>query len=240
MISEYESLLCTALSGKSYSEIRRVVIAIRRDAVVRGVSVRDSVLGDSVAEPISTMYLGGGTPSQLTTAQLEQLFLYINKVYGNQAEEVTIEANPDDVTPEFAATLSRLGINRVSMGAQTFDDARLRFLHRRHTAAQVPIAVQRLRDAGIHNISVDLMYGFPNETLADWQHDIEAALALNVEHISAYCLMIEEGTVLYQWSMVNSQWSMDEELERQMYELLIERLTDLQLRTPRSSFSSQQ
>ena len=194
------------------------------DAVCHEMELRS--ISDDFTEPISTVYLGGGTPSQLTTAQLEQLFLYINKVYGNQAEEITIEANPDDVTQEFAATLSRLGINRVSMGAQTFDDARLRFLRRRHTAAQVPIAVQRLRDAGIHNISVDLMYGFPNETLDDWQHDIEAALALNVDHISAYCLMIEEGTVLYQWSMVNNQWSMDEELERQMYELLIERLTD--------------
>ena len=193
------------------------------DAVCHEMELRN-VLGD-VTEPISTVYIGGGTPSQLTAAQLEQLFIYINKVYGNQAEEITIEANPDDVTPDFAATLSRLGINRVSMGAQTFDDARLRFLHRRHTAAQVPIAVQRLRDAGIHNISVDLMYGFPNETLADWQHDIEAALALNVEHISAYCLMIEEGTVLYQWSMVNGQWSINEELEREMYELLIDRLT---------------
>ena len=195
-----------------------------------------NVLGD-VTEPISTVYIGGGTPSQLTAAQLEQLFIYINKVYGNQAEEITIEANPDDVTPEFAATLPRLGINRVSMGAQTFDNVRLHFLHRRHTAAQVPIAVQRLRDAGIHNISVDLMYGFPNETITDWQHDIEAALALNVEHISAYCLMIEEGTPLAKMmrsgdcpsceerSGLQGDCPLNEELEREMYELLIDRLT---------------
>ena len=205
------------------------------DAVCHEMELRN-VLGD-VTEPISTVYIGGGTPSQLTAAQLEQLFIYINKVYGNQAEEITIEANPDDVTPDFAAILSRLGINRVSMGAQTFDDARLHFLHRRHTAVQVPIAVQRLRDAGIHNISVDLMYGFPNETLADWQHDIEAALALNVEHISAYCLMIEEGTPLAKMmrsgdcpsceerSGLQGDCPLNEELEREMYELLIDRLT---------------
>ena len=190
------------------------------DAVCREMELRH-VLSDRIAEPISTVYLGGGTPSQLTTAQLEQLFLFINKVYGNQAEEVTIEANPDDVTPEFAATLSRLGINRVSMGAQTFDDARLRFLRRRHTAAQVPIAIQRLRDAGICNISVDLMYGFPDETLIDWQRDIDAALALNVEHISAYCLMIEEGTPLARLGIEPC----DEETERTMYYELIDRLT---------------
>ena len=208
------------------------------DAVCREMELR-TVLDGFGAEPpsISTVYIGGGTPSQLTTAQIEQLFIYINKVYGNQAEEVTIEANPDDVTPEFAATLPQLGINRVSMGAQTFDDARLRFLHRRHTAAQVPVAVQRLRDAGIHNISIDLMYGFPNETLNDWQHDINAVLALNVEHLSAYCLMIEEGTPLAKMmrsgdcpsceerSGLQGDCPLNEELEREMYELLIDRLT---------------
>ena len=189
---------------------------------------------------IDTIYLGGGTPSQLTSHQLHQLFIYINKVYGQKPEangqkpEITIEVNPDDVTPEFAATLSQLPINRVSMGAQTFDDERLRFLRRRHTAAQVPEAVRLLRDAGIRNISIDLMYGFPNETFDDWQHDIDAAVALDVEHLSAYCLSIEEGTPLYEQmrneklEMKNGEMINDktEELERQMYELLMDKLTD--------------
>lgn len=176
---------------------------------------------------IDTIYLGGGTPSQLTPDQLRQLFLYINKVYENQAVEVTIEMNPDDVTPAFAEILPRLGINRVSMGAQTFDNERLRFLHRRHTATQVRQAVTALRNAGIHNISIDLMYGFPGETLDDWQRDIEAALSLDVEHISAYCLMVEEGTALYErLKMKDEKLKMpNEELERQMYELLIDKLT---------------
>ena len=180
---------------------------------------------------IDTIYLGGGTPSQLTIPQLEQLFLYINKVYpltthhSPLTPEITIEMNPDDVTPEYAAVLPQLGINRVSMGAQTFDDERLRFLHRRHTSSQVPQAVKILRDAGIQNISIDLMYGFPNETLKDWERDIDAALALGVEHISAYCLMIEEGTPLWKLTIENGEWRIDEELERQMYELLIDKLT---------------
>ena len=155
---------------------------------------------------IDTIYLGGGTPSQLTMDQLRQIFIYINKVYSlpsiqggaGGGSEVTIECNPDDVTDEFAEGLTILPVNRVSMGVQTFSDERLRFLHRRHTAAQAIEAVARLRKAGIRNISIDLMYGFPSETLDDWQHDIEAAIALNVEHLSAYCLMIEEGTQLYQ------------------------------------------
>ena len=178
---------------------------------------------------LKTIYLGGGTPSQLTTEQLRQLFYNIYKVYGNEAEEVTIEMNPDDVTEAYAEALPELGINRVSMGAQTFDDKRLQFLHRRHRAEQVQQAVERLRKAGIGNISIDLMYGFPGETLDDWQRDIHAALALNVEHISAYCLMIEEGTVLYEQvksEKLKVKSEKDEELERQMYEVLIDRLTE--------------
>ena len=191
------------------------------------------------SERIETVYLGGGTPSQLTTEQLRQLFIYINKVYGldhtdhtEPPREVTIEMNPDDVTVEYAAVLQQLPINRVSLGAQTFDDERLRFLHRRHTAAQVSRAVSILRSAGIRNISIDLMYGFPGETLSDWQRDIDAALALDVEHISAYCLMIEEGTplarMMEQATVPGASTpgsSSNEELERAMYELLIDKLT---------------
>ena len=184
-------------------------------------------------ERIETIYLGGGTPSQLTIEQLRQLLIYINKVYGLPLHrdgivgrhEITIEVNPDDVTPEYAAALQHLGINRVSMGAQTFDDRRLRFLHRRHSAAQVPEAVSILHQAGIQNISVDLMYGFPDETFNDWDADITQALALNVEHLSAYCLIIEEGTPLYEQLKVKSEkYRVDEELERQMYYHLIDRL----------------
>ena len=177
---------------------------------------------------IDTIYLGGGTPSQLTMDQLRQIFIYINKVYSlpsiqggaGGGSEVTIECNPDDVTDEFAEGLTILPVNRVSMGVQTFSDERLRFLHRRHTAAQAVEAVARLRKAGIRNISIDLMYGFPSETLDDWQHDIEAAISLHVEHLSAYCLMIEEGTPLYRMQTD----PINEELERQMYYTLIDRL----------------
>ena len=213
---------------------QQYVDAVCREMVLRGEwrEVRGE-RNDSSAE-IGTIYLGGGTPSQLTIPQLRQLFIYINKVYSPTSHlspltsetEVTIEVNPDDVTPEFAAILSKLGVNRVSMGAQTFDDQRLRFLRRRHTAAQVPQAVTILRDAGIRNISIDLMYGFPGETLSDWQRDIDEALALDVEHLSAYCLMIEEDTPLYRMMHKGDSSSQlcDEELERAMYYELIDRL----------------
>ena len=179
------------------------------------------------AENISTIYLGGGTPSQLTTDQLRQIlhraYIY-NKV--EKDAEVTIEVNPDDVTERFANDLTLLPVNRISMGVQTFDDKRLRFLHRRHTAEQVTTAVDRLRTAGIKNISIDLMYGFPGETIADCEADIAKALSLQVEHISTYCLMIEEDTQLQQMLQQGNITETEEELERQMYETIINRLED--------------
>ena len=179
------------------------------------------------AENISTIYLGGGTPSQLTTDQLRQI---LHRAYKyNKVEkdaEVTIEVNPDDVTERFANDLTQLPVNRISMGVQTFDDKRLRFLHRRHTAEQVTTAVDRLRAAGIKNISIDLMYGFPGETIADCEADIAKALSLQVEHISTYCLMIEEDTQLQQMLQQGNITETEEELERQMYETIINRLED--------------
>ena len=188
------------------------------DAVCREWQLRSH----EMSTPATTVYFGGGTPSQLTPQQLQQLLTALPP----SAPEVTIEANPDDITPAYAAILSQFSINRVSMGAQTFDDQRLHFLHRRHTSGQVKEAVHHLRNAGIRNISIDLMYGFPGETLSDWERDIDVALTLDVEHISAYCLTIEKGTALF-YQMRNEQLEMrngSEELERAMYERLIDKL----------------
>ena len=217
-------IYCGFYSTTSLELRQRYVDALCREMEIR--RQRSEVRGEN----IETIYLGGGTPSQLTFDQLRQLFIYINKVYplpskpggAEDRPEITIEVNPDDVTVEFAAVLQQLPVNRVSMGIQTFDDQRLRFLRRRHTARQAIEAVSILRAAGIRNISIDLMYGFPGESLADWEADISAALVLNVEHLSAYCLMIEEGTPLYR---MLKQHTGDEETERQMYEVLIDRLT---------------
>ena len=187
------------------------------DAVCREISIRGT--------EVCTIYLGGGTPSQLTIQQLRQIFeaLYIyNKV--ETETEVTIEVNPDDITEEFAKALKTLPVNRISMGIQTFDDQRLRFLRRRHTSDQAINAVKTLRHAGFQNISIDLMYGFPEETLEEWKSDLSQAIALNVEHISTYCLMIEEDTPLYQQFRQGHIVEPDEELERQMYEVLIDQL----------------
>lgn len=176
-------------------------------------------------EAITTIYLGGGTPSQLTTDQLDRLFSYIYKVYRSQPVEVTMECNPDDITPAFADWIAQSPIDRISMGAQTFSDDRLRLLRRRHTAAEVRRATTLLRQAGIRNISIDLMFGFPGETLADWEQDIYEALRLGVEHISAYSLMYEEGTTLHRWLSEGRIQEIDDDLSLRMYDCLVDRLT---------------
>lgn len=187
---------------------------------------------------LSSIYLGGGTPSLLSFNSLQKIFQTIDKVYHIGLEwnkedntcstatpiEITMECNPDDVTEEFAQNLHSLPINRISMGAQTFSDERLHFLHRRHTADEVKNAVKRLRGIGIKNISVDLMFGFPNETLEEWNDDIERLLALDIEHISAYSLMYEKGTPLFRLLQEGKVKEIDEELYRQMYDTLIDRL----------------
>ena len=233
-------IYCGFYSTTALDLRQRYVDALCREMEIRGTRKEEG--GKRNDEEIETIYLGGGTPSQLTPSQLRQLFIYINKVYPLTSErEITIEVNPDDVTVEFAALLQQLPVNRVSMGIQTFDDQRLRFLHRRHTSRQAIEAVSILRAAGINNLSIDLMYGFPGETLSDWQSDIDSALALNVEHISAYCLMIEEGTPLHRMLQQHNgdcplceqrselqgdcPQCVDEETERQMYYTLIDRLT---------------
>ena len=223
-------IYCGFYSTTALDLRQRYVDALCREMEIRGTGhlISGQSPDQGPVPPISTIYLGGGTPSQLTFDQLHQLFIYINKVYPlTSKKEITIEVNPDDVTDEYAAALRQLPVNRVSMGIQTFDDQRLRFLHRRHTARQAIEAVSILRAAGINNLSIDLMYGFPGETLSDWQSDIDSALSLNVEHISAYCLMIEEGTPLHRMLQHNGDCPqcVDEETERSMYYTLIDRLT---------------
>ncbi|WP_279053236.1 radical SAM family heme chaperone HemW [Hoylesella timonensis] len=180
---------------------------------------------------IRTIYIGGGTPSQLTPAQLQQIFEVIGSIYfnGNLSTmrsqcEVTLECNPDDISPSFVDFIEQSPINRISMGVQTFSNAQLNFLHRRHEAEDVVTAVNRLREIGVDNISIDLMFGFPNQSLAAWERDILQALDLGVEHISAYSLMYEEGTPLNQLLKSNKIHEIDDELSLQMYQTLVHHL----------------
>ncbi|MBQ0074750.1 MAG: radical SAM family heme chaperone HemW [Prevotella sp.] len=183
---------------------------------------KDYLRGDK----IETIYFGGGTPSLLSNQNFRLLGEHINNIECKDIKEFTIECNPNDITPALCRSLKDIGVNRVSMGVQTFSNNRLRFLHRRHKSEDIAPAVEMLRDNGISNISIDLMFGFPDETLEEWSNDITKALALNVEHISAYSLMYEEGTPLYSMLKEGLIKENTEGSNADMYEILIDRLIE--------------
>lgn len=203
----------------THSELKeRYIHALCRELEIR----RQYLQG----EPIETIYFGGGTPSQLSGEDFQQVFDTIEKTYGmKQVQEITLEANPDDLTPQYVQTLAKLPFNRISMGLQTFDEATLRLLNRRHTAAQAITAIERCREAGFRNISIDLIYGLPGETAERWEHDLTQAIALNPEHISAYHLIYEEGTPIYKMLQQHRVSEVDEESSVYFFSSLIDRLT---------------
>ena len=192
------------------------------DALLKEMELRRNELGNNYS--IDTIYIGGGTPSVLQANELQRILATVNDTFTVKAREITIEMNPDDITPELVAKVKAMGINRISMGVQTFSDQRLRFIRRRHTSLQAMKAVEIVRNACINNVSIDLMFGFPGETVEDWQQDVEQALALAPSHISAYSLMFEEETPLYHMLKLGKVKQIDEETSLAMYTLLTNRL----------------
>ena len=182
-------IYCGFFSTVHEEEAARYVDALCSELRLR----RDYLAG----APVTTVYFGGGTPSRLSPVQIGKVIDSICSVYGlDSLAELTVECNPDDVTRDYMNSLRTLGVNRVSMGVQTFNDDLLRFLGRRHTSAQAVDAVGTCRKAGIENISIDLMYGLPGQTAGIQQQDLDIAVSLDVEHISSYCLSYEDGSPL--------------------------------------------
>ena len=200
------------------SELRtRYVDALCRELRLR----RDYLQGETVR----TLYLGGGTPSQLTAEELRQLFDTLKACFDlRHTEEITLEANPDDLTETYVAQLTELPINRISMGIQTFDDATLQLLNRRHTARQAIEAVERCRRYGFDNLSIDLIYGLPGETESRWQEDLRQAMALRPAHLSAYHLTYEAGTPLHRLLMQHQVDEVDEERSLRFFRTLTDTL----------------
>lgn len=206
-----------------YSTTRSEMADRYVSALCRELKLRKSYLDN---EPVETIYFGGGTPSQLSKENFEKIFETIEREYNlGNCEEITLEANPDDLTPEYIKMLSSLPFNRISIGIQTFNEQTLRLLKRRHTAEQAISAVKECRMAGFQNISIDLMYGLPGETPESWKADLEQAVSLNVEHISAYHLIYEEGTPLYEMLQKHKVEEVDEESSVDFFALMIDRLT---------------
>ena len=175
-------------------------------------------------QQVDTVYFGGGTPSYLGPKRLAALLKTIRKSYRLTADaEITLEANPDSAGDVKALKMLRkAGFNRLSLGAQAMDDDMLRAIGRIHTAAQVQQAVSAARTAGFDNVSIDLMYGLPGQTMAHWQRTLESAIALGTDHISAYGLKVEEGTPL--WQRRDSADLPDDEAQADMYLWAVEAL----------------
>ncbi len=176
-------------------------------------------------EQIQTIYFGGGTPSLLSPTHILQILTRIKNLYSLSSDcEITLEANPQDLSKEYLTAISKNGINRLSIGCQSFQEAQLRFLNRRHTAKQAYQAVCTAHDCGFENISIDLIYGLPAQTMKDWEYDIQTALSLPVKHISCYCLTIEENTPLHKLFLKDKSLQQDDDTLNEMYFLLCNRL----------------
>lgn len=188
--------------------------------------------------PIHTIYIGGGTPSMLDDSSLQMIIEAIRResslnstaisepLQGDEAmlQEITMEANPGDITLERAQAWRKMGINRLSIGVQSMDDELLQLIGRRHTAEQARKAVAAAQAAGFDNISIDLMYALPSQTMEQWQKDVAEALQMGVQHISTYGLIYEEGTVLMTLLDHGVIEAVDEDTEMQMYDYLVEQL----------------
>src|SRR5258705_426583 len=179
--------------------------------------------------PISTLYLGGGTPSLLppdaiTTIVDNPLRSADPGPAARGGEEVTLEANPEDVTPDHAKAWRASGINRVSLGAQSFDDTVLKWIQRSHDAARIGAAVHALRGAGIENVSLDLIFALPDELRRDWERDLDMTLALRPEHLSLYGLTVEPRTPLDRWISRGATQAPDDERYAEEYLLAHRRL----------------
>ena len=182
----------------------------------------DSYAEISTAE-VDTIYFGGGTPSLVSSTQLQRLLDTVHRRFHvTEHVEVTLEMNPGTVTDENLAAFRRLGVNRASFGAQTFNDSELARLGRSHTAEQTRETFRRLRDTGFKNVSLDLIAGLPGQTVAQWQRNIDEALAMRPEHLSFYLLEVHEGTPLANHIRTGLQPQPDEELAAAMYELMLD------------------
>ena len=194
------------------------------DAMVQEIKVQKDFFG-LVPTSIETIYIGGGTPSLLSQDQLSRLFDAIRSHFPvTPKAEVTLEANPDDISIKGLESWLQLGVNRLSIGIQTFDQAALAYCNRAHNATEALDAVQLAQAAGINNLSIDLMYGIPISDDAVWDNDIKTALGLGVPHISAYCLTVEPKTTFGHWAKTGRLKAVDEDVAAQQYDTLVARL----------------
>jgi oxygen-independent coproporphyrinogen-3 oxidase len=163
------------------------------EAICREIEIRKEYL----SEPVKTIYFGGGTPGLLSAAQIERILNTAANHLDIQLSEVTLEANPDNLSVEYLRNIKNVGVDRLSIGVQSFNNTDLKWLNRNHSGETAIESISNARSAGFENISIDLIYGIPVQTTTQWKSQIDIALSLHPEHISAYALTVEPGTALH-------------------------------------------
>jgi oxygen-independent coproporphyrinogen III oxidase len=186
-------------------------------SIVKEIGLRKAYLK---GETIETVYFGGGTPSLLSAKHLENILQEITQHFSSDWKELTLEANPDDLTEEKLSDWKKLGIDRLSLGIQSFNEEVLKFYNRAHTAEESHLALEKARKAGFEKFSIDLIYGFPFSDHSLWKSDLKKALAIDPGHISAYSLTVESKTALGNWAAKGKFIPADEDFVAEQFEYL--------------------
>ena len=192
-------------------------------AMIKELELQRNYLGK---DKVHTIYLGGGTPSLLTQQELGQLLEAVYRHFSVANPEITLEANPDDLGRDKLVLLQEVGINRLSIGIQSFHEPHLRYLNRAHNAYEATRCVQQAQDVGFDNVSIDLIYAIPAEDHYIWQQDLARAVALQPQHISSYCLTIEEKTAFGRWQRQGKLRVVSDDFAAEQFDLLVATLTE--------------
>nr|VFK11925.1 MAG: oxygen-independent coproporphyrinogen-3 oxidase [Candidatus Kentron sp. LPFa] len=213
---------CNFHFSLSLRDKERIIVAMLREMELR----KDYLARSNPKNPdIATVYFGGGTPSVLDLAEIEAILDKIHSLFSVRSDaEITIEANPDDLAPGYLSGLGRLGINRLSIGIQSFHDRELQVMNRRHTARQALDCVENALRSGFENITIDLMYGLPDSTPETWRYSLETALALSVPHFSCYHLSFEERTAFAHFRRKGKLQETSDDNSWAQYRLLCEKM----------------
>ena len=205
---------CNFHFSTSLKNKNEMLLAIKKELLLR----KDELLG----EKIETVYFGGGTPSLLTEVELKSIFDDIYKNYDvSKNAEITLEANPDDLSSLKIKELANSPINRLSIGVQSFFDDDLKFMNRAHTSSEAESSILKAQDAGFDNITIDLIYGILNSSNQKWLENLQRTFKLNVSHISSYALTVEEKTALHSFIKKGKVIPVDEEITLQQFNMLV-------------------
>ena len=196
------------------------LMEVMMDSIIIELKLRKNYLK---GEAVDTLYFGGGTPSLVPAEYLEKILDQIAQLFPGRKQEVTLEANPDDLNPQALANWKSLGIDRLSLGIQSFQDQILKAYNRAHTSKEAKQAIQLARAAGFEKFSIDLIYGYPHSDHRLWQLDLEEALRLDPGHLSAYSLTIEPKTTFGNWAKKGKFSPAEDEFVAQQFEWLQER-----------------